>query len=153
VSKQTLTELVETLPVKHGATAVKVYPVDEARRGLDSADCPARILLPSTEGDSHTGRPAGTNKTTRMEWTVKDLLLFRPAEEGFGWLDVGWALDAYVDSYVAQINTYNHSTATGGFCTVQAEILEYSFLVGVQTFAGRDYYGVLTTLRIMQFIS
>ena len=154
MSKQDITELVAGLPVVAGPLSdeVPVYEPDDFRRTVDSADTPARIILPSTEGDEHRGVPLGIGNTTRMEWTVKDLLLYRPVEEGLGWLDVGYDLDGYVDSYVAQLNAYNHSTATGGFCTEQAEVLEYNFQVGTHTFSNRTYYGVMVTLRIMQIV-
>ena len=129
--------------------------IDNFRDSTDSADCPARIMLPSTEGDVHSGEPTGTGRTSRQVWVVKDLLLYRPAGEGMGWLEVGYSLDAYCDSYLAKLTAANHNTDTG-FCTIGSEVLGWDFLVGVHSFpAGSTnrYYGVLVTLRVLEFIT
>lgn len=130
--------------VKHG------IEIDNFRSGVESADTPSRVMLPSTEGDVHSGEPTGTGRTSRQVWIIKDLLLYRPAGEGMGWLEVGYSLDAYCDSYLAKLVAVNHSPT--GFCSISSEVIGWDFLVGVHSFANHQYYGVLITLRVLEFI-
>ena len=148
MSKQAITELVAGLAVEADGVVVPVYEPDEFKRGIDSADTPARLILPSTEGDTHSLTPMGYGQTLRMEWVVKDLLLYRPVEEGMGWYEVGYSLDDYIDSYAEKLAAENHSAT--GFCAEQAEVLGIEFNVGVHTFGARSYYGVMATLRILE---
>lgn len=150
MSKQTITELIAALAVEADDEVVEVYEPDEFRRTVDSADTPARIILPSTEGDTHRLEPLGTGRLSRMEWVIKDLLLYLPVEEGRGWLEVGYGLDDYVDSYATKLVAANHDL--DGFCAVPSEVISVDFLVGVQTFGNRNYYGVLATLRVIEWI-
>ncbi len=45
-----------------------------------------------------------------------------------GWLEVGYSLDAFCDSYVAKLTAVNHLST--GFCSISAEVLGWDFLVG-----------------------
>lgn len=151
MSKQAITELVAALAVEAESVLIPVYEPDEFKRSVESADCPARIILPSTEGDMHSLEPKGYGQIMHMTWVVKDLLLYRPVEEGMGWYEVGYALDGYIDSYAAKLAAANHSTT--GFCAETAEVLGVEFNVGVFTYpvgGARSYYGVMATLRILE---
>ena len=153
MSKQAITELVAALAAEADSVAVPVYEPDEFKRSVESADCPARILLPSTEGDVHTFAPMGTGRISRAEWVVKDLLLYLPVEEGMGWLQVGYSLDGYIDSYTSKLSAANHSAT--GFCSIPSEVLGVDFSVGTFTYpiqGTRSYYGVMATLHIVEFI-
>lgn len=153
MSKQAITEIVAGLAVEANGAVVAVYEPDEFKRSVESADCPARILLPSTEGDVHVVRPAGYGQVMRMEWVVKDLLLYKPVEEGMGWYEVGYSLDDYIDSYCAKLQAANHSAT--GFCAETAEVQSVEFNVGVFTYpvnGTRSYYGVMATLRITEVL-
>jgi len=152
VSKQSITEMVAGLAATVDSTTVVVWEPDEFRRTADSADTPIRIILPSTEGDVHTFGPMGTGRLSRMEWVIKDMLLYAPVEEGLGWYDVAYDLDNYIDSYATALTAANHNLTTG-FCTIPAEVESVTFQTGVHTFSARSYYGVLATLRIYEFIA
>ena len=153
MSKQAITELVAALAAEANSKLVNVYEPDEFKRTVDSADTPARCILPSTEGEVHMLRPMGHGQAMRMEWVVKDLLLYKLAEEGLGWLEVGYSLDGYVDSYAAKLALANHSAT--GFCAETAEVLSVDFNVGVFTYpvgGTRSYYGVMATLHIVEIL-
>ena len=153
MSKQAITELVAALAAEADSVAVPVHEPDEFKSGRESADCPARVILPSTEGDVHMLTPMGFGQAMRMEWVVKDLLLYRPAGEGLGWLEVGYSLDGYIDSYAAKLALANHSAT--GFCAETAEVLSVDFNVGVFTYpvgGTRSYYGVMATLHIVEIL-
>ena len=153
MSKQAITKLVAALAAEADSLVVPVYAPNGFKRGVESADCPARIILPSTEGDMHRVEPAGYGQVMRMEWVVKDLLLYKPVEEGAGWYEVGYSMDDYIDSYCAKLQAANHSAT--GFCAETAEVLSVEFNVGVFTYPVgglRSYYGVMATLRIMEVL-
>jgi len=150
VSKQAITKLIEDLAVTVDGKYPRKYTSERARRGIESADTPARLILPSTEGDEHSAVSAGTGTNMRVVWVIKDLLLYRPVEEGMGWLEVGWSLDDYCDNYIAALASANHSATK--FCAESAELESVSMLVGVQTFSDRQYYGVMVTLRIIEIM-
>lgn len=151
MTKQALTEIVAGMAVQADGATATVYEPDEFKRAVESADTPARIILPSTEGDSHVWTQDSGGRA-RMTWIIKDLLLYRPVEEGMGWYEVAYGLDAFVDSYASLLRTTNRDTSTG-FCSISANVTDASFLVGVQTFGNRSYYGVMVTLTITQFVS
>jgi hypothetical protein len=151
VTKQALTEIVAGMAVQADSATVTVYEPDEFRRAIDSADTPARLIFASTEGDTHVWRQQSKGRA-EMAWVIHDLLLYRPVEEGLGWLDVGYALDAYCDSYASLLRTTNQDKSSG-FCSVSANVDKATFLVGVHTFGERAYYGVKVTLRIIQYVS
>ena len=153
MTKQGITEMVAALAVEANGAVVTVYEPDEFKRNVESADCPKRIILPSTEGDVHQWQGVSYGVTSMMTWVIKDLLLYRPAEEGMGWYEVGYALDNYVDSYATKLAAANHSST--GFCSETAEVLGVSFQVGVFQYpigAPRSYYGVMATLTIKEFV-
>jgi len=154
MTRQSLTELIAGLAVEADDRIVPVYEPDEFIENVESVQTPARIMLPSGEGDEdvlvypHQGKGD-------MLWTVKELLLYRPAGEGRGWLDVGYALEAYIDSYATKLREANFNTTTG-LCSIAANLQEARFLRGVFTYPTGGvyrYYGVMVTLRIQQFVS
>ena len=150
MSKQDIGVILAALePVASGA-ALTATEIDDFKGFVESADTPARIILPSNEGDTHSLEPRGVGRTARMDWIIKDLLLYRPAEEGMGWLEVGYALDDYCDSYAEKLIVANRDTA--GLCSIPAELINAEFLVGVHTFTKRRYYGVMVTLTIREFM-
>jgi len=150
MTKLQISAMVAALGPEVDGVVIYGEEVDNFRSGISSADCPARLMLPSTEGDVHSGEPTGTGRTSRQVWIIKELLLYRPAGEGMGWLDVGYSLDAYCDSYVSVLTAANHDKTK--FCSISSEVLSWDFLVGVHTFANQQYYGVLVTLRVLEFI-
>ena len=152
MSKQAITAMIAALEPMAGTKTVTGIESDNFKRWIESADTPARLILPSNEGEVHTLTPTGTGRTSQMEWIIKDLLLYRPVEEGMGWLEIGYALDDYCDSYAEKLVAVNH--ATTGFCSIPAEVQQIDFLVGVHQFprGGRSYYGVLVTLRVLEYI-
>jgi len=150
MTKLEIGAMVAALGPEVDGVVIRGIEVDNFVSGVDSADTPARLMLPSTEGDTHTGEPTGTGRSSKMVWIIKDLLLFRPAGEGMGWLEVGYSLDAFCDSYVEKLTAVNHSAT--GFCSISSEVLGWDFLVGVHSFANQQYYGVLVTLRVLEFI-
>lgn len=150
MSKQDITKLVEAFAPTVDGAAPRIYSPERARRGIESADCPARLILPSTEGDEHTFTAGMTGTHMRVVWVIKDLLLYKPVEEGMGWLEVGYSLDDYCDSYIAALASANHDA--NKFCAAEAELESGSALVGVHTFSERQYYGVMVTLRIIEII-
>jgi len=153
MSKVAISEMVAGLgPVVSGAALYAIEP-DNFKSSVDSADTPSRILLPSTEGDAHAGEPKGIGAQSRMVWVVKDLYLFMPAGDAMGWASVGYALDAYCDSYASVLTAENHSKT--GFCSINAEVLGWDMLPGVFTYptgSTNQYYGVLVTLRVQEGI-
>ncbi|MBD3354316.1 MAG: hypothetical protein GF364_22730 [Candidatus Lokiarchaeota archaeon] len=151
MSKQELNEVLAEMAVQADGATVTVYEPSEFKNTVDSADCPARILLPSTEGGEHAWTQVAKGRA-EMVWVVKDLFLYRPAGEGLGWYEVAYALDTYCDSYASLLATANQDNDTG-FCAYSANVQEASMLVGIHTFSQRDYYGVLVTLNIQQFVS
>lgn len=156
MSKQAITEIVAALAVEANGAVVAVYEPDEFKRSVESADCPARILLPSTEGDTHTLTKwsGGFARTMRMSWVVKDLLLYKPVEEGMGWYEVAYDLDDYVDSYASAL--VGAQRGASGFCGTGPSTLESAdWTVGTFTYpvgGTRSYYGVMTTLRIVEVL-
>ena len=136
-------------PVVDGVAVHAIEPTNY-KSGVDSADTKIRLLLPSTEGDTHSGEPKGLGAQTRMVWTIKDLYLHTLAGEGLGWLDIGYELDAYCDEYVAKLTAANHSTT--GFCSIAAEVLSWTILVGEYTYNARKYMGVLVTLQVLDHV-
>ncbi len=156
MSKQSLTEIVAGLAVQIDSVTVTVYEPDEFKRSIESADCPARILLPSTEGDVHTLTKwsGGFARTMRMTWVIKDLLLYKPVEEGMGWYEVAYDLDDYVDSYASAL--VGAQRGASGFCGTGPSTLESAdWTVGTFTYpvgGTRSYYGVMTTLRIVEVL-
>ena len=150
MTKLQISAMVAALAPDVDGVALTAVEVDNFKSGIDSADTPARLMLPSTEGDVHSGEPTGTGRTSRQVWIIKDLLLYMPAGEGMGWFDVAYSLDAYCDSFLVKLVAVNH--ATTGFCSISSEVLGWDFLVGVHTYSDRQYYGVLVTLRVLEFI-
>ena len=150
MTKVQISEMVAGLgPVVSGAALYAIEP-DNYKSGVDSADTGIRVLLPSTEGEPHTGEPKGIGAQSRMVWIVKDLYLYMLAGDAMGWATVGYALDSYCDSYVTALTAANHSKT--GFCSINAEVLSWDMLVGVHTYNDRQYYGVLVTLRVQSGI-
>ena len=150
MSKRAVGEIIAALEPVAGGEVLTAIESNNFKAFVESADTPARLILPSNEGDTHSLQPTGTGRTAQMDWIIKDLLLYRPAEEGMGWLEVGYALDDYCDSYAGQIIAANRDTA--GLCSIPAELVSANFLVGVHTFTNRRYYGVMITLTIREFI-
>ena len=56
-------------PVVDGVAVHAIEPPNY-KSSVDSADTKIRLLLPSTEGDTHTGEPKGLGAQTRMVWTL-----------------------------------------------------------------------------------
>lgn len=136
-------------PVVDGSPVYAIEP-DNYKSGVDSADTKIRILLPSNEGDLHTGEPKGVGAQTKMVWIIKDLYLHSLAGDAMGWYSVGYALDSYCDSYVSVLTAANHSTT--GFCSIAAEVQGWDILTGEVTYNNRKYYGVLITLRVLSYV-
>ena len=150
MTKQALTEIVAGMAVTSGGATVTVYEPDEFKRSVDSVDTPSRHILASTEGDVHTWTQPSKGRS-RVVWVIKDLFLYSTVESGLGWYEVAYNLDAYIDSYVSKLATANQDN-TSGFCSVSANVEEATFMPGVHTYVGRSYYGVMVTLRIVQFV-
>ena len=154
MTKQALTEMVAGLAVEADNRIVPVYEPDEFLENVESVQTAARIILPSTEGDTHLLTLPSKGRG-RMEWTIKELLLYRPAGEGRGWLEVGYGMDAFIDSYASKLAVANQDASTG-FCSISANVQDVTYQVGVFTYPTDGmyrFYGVLVTLRILQFVS
>lgn len=143
MSKTAFMTLLAAMTVQVDGSDPRLYELDEFKRAVDSADTPARVFLPSLDGDVHTVEVSrlGSGVRQQVNWTVRDLLMYKPAEEGMGWLEVDSSLDDYCHAYVSAIA----GAAFAGY-----RVLSYTMQVDVFTYGVRSYYGAMVTLSVRE---
>lgn len=140
--------------VAHGTTTPQIFDLDELPAFADSAKLPARLLLPfgvvgsKAEGRDH--RFIALGNTTKLQWQVVDLLLWRPAEEGTGIESVSADMVTYGAQYIKMIRE-NRSLGLA-----QVEIVGANFEADVWEYPPQSnqwFWGVLVTLQINETLS
>lgn len=140
--------------VAYGTKTPQIFDLDELPAVVESAQLPARLLLPfgvvgsKAEGRDHHFIALGT--TTKVQWQVVDLLLWRPVEEGIGIESVSADMVTYCAQYIKMIRE-NRSLGLS-----QVEIIGANFETDAYEYPPQSeiwFWGVLVTLQINETLS
>ena len=84
MSKAAFVAKLAAMRVLVDGNAPRIYEPDNFKRAIESADTPARVFQPAMDGDTHEAASISLGRGTRVDWKVRDLLLYKPVEEGMG---------------------------------------------------------------------
>lgn len=128
-----------------------VYDIDETPDGVDSADCPCRIILPSDEQQPAEFTFSTLGQSNQIEWYISDLMLYAPCVEGTGWRQIGDDLATYCGAYATALIAVRETPLGDSYNSM---VIDVSMRRGVYEYprgTGRAYYGVMVTLHIREF--
>lgn len=80
----------------------RVYGIGEIQNTVAASNLPARVITPmsSMNDDIRQSMFVALGSTTQVEWTVLDLLLWRPVKQGEGFYTVAPQLIEYAGAYM-----------------------------------------------------
>jgi hypothetical protein len=105
-------------------------------------DCPLRLLLPNTQGETAF---VAIGTMTKTIWTIRDLCLWQPVMGGAGIEQCADEMLAYVELYLAAIKTIRNPVPG-------ATIVSVTLQLGPVAWATEDYWAVDTTILVEEFI-
>ena len=115
--------------------------LDELTLQVRADDCPIRLLLPSTSGDSAF---VGIGATGRTIWTIRDLCLWQPIIEGTGIEQCGNDMMAYMELYVTAFRALRNPTAGSALTSFVVQM-------GPVPWANGDFWAVDATLTVEEY--
>lgn len=130
----------------------KVYDLEELPESIHTAQLPCRLLLPVGNDNAGEGRDGefiaiGTGIT--VNWTVKDLMLWKPSEQGRGLSDFAPVLVEYCGLYADAMRSFKCPYANSALESFSMMPGMYEYPVG----SGNWYAGVMCYLQIKEVIS
>lgn len=139
--------------VVYGTITPTVYDVDALPPKADSAQLPARWLLPfgvfPTEArDFHF---IALGSTTKATWQISDLLLWRATSLGLGLSSDAADLVTYAGLYADMLRAFRKPLANG-----QAYIESVQIAIGIYEYpvqSGNFFYGCSCVLNIPEVLS
>lgn len=143
-----------TSSVAYGTVTPQVFDLNALPQFADTAKLPARFLLPfgvvgaKAQGNDHRFVALGT--TTKIQWQVVDLLLWRAVEDGLGIESVSADMVTYAAQYIKLIRE-NRSLGLA-----QVEIVGANFEADAFEYPPQSntwFWGVLVTLQINETLS
>lgn len=121
---------------------VQARDLDEIKLTVRAADCPMRLLLPSTQG-SQGFVAIGTLSNTH--WFVRDLCLWQPIIEGTGIEQCANDMLAYIELYAAAIRAMRNPTP-------QSNIVNVEYQLGPVAWANIDFWAIDISLEIEEIL-
>jgi len=139
---------IAALSVSDGTSTPTALKHSTLKDAIESADCPARIVLPFDEGN---GAEFGflSASTGSVAWTIRDMYLAGPVGENTGWRSFALKLDTYAANYITAFKA-----ARSTFCGYNASDVSINLQRDVFSYgaAGKQYYGVMVTYAIEETI-
>jgi hypothetical protein len=137
-----ITPLVDGVP-----PAVRSF--DQLRENVQSADCPVRLLLTTTGETQGQAAFLTLGKLQTIQWTLEDLLLWRPAGQSEGLRRNSDKLMLYIRSYLDEIRFNRAPTAQSHIQSVRCIPAMVEWPQG----SGELYYGVRCIVEIQEIVS
>ena len=132
-----------------GSVTPAVRSYDELRENVQSADCPVRLLLTTTGETQGQAAFLTLGKLQTIQWTIEDLLLWRPAGESQGLRRNSDKLILYIRSYLEEIRDNRAPTTQSHIQTVRCIPAMVEWPAGT----GELYFGVRCIVEIQEVIS
>jgi len=115
--------------------------LDEIKLEVAPADCPIRLLLPSTEGEMNF---VGIGPTSRVAWRIRDLCLWQPMRAGTGIEQCGDDMLAYLELYQAGVRALRNPT-TG------SSITNVVYTMSPVAWANSDFWAIDIILEVEEY--
>ena len=151
----TLTDIynaIESWPITLDGKVVAVRGLDELQNQVTAADMPIRLLVPygrwwDVGGEDMTF--IAFRDMSRLTWTIRDMMLYKPVRQGLGLADVAGPLARYAAAYVDTVtdNRQLTNTAWVGQALVLPGVYEWPLE------SGNFYWGVEATIRAEEIVS
>ena len=138
--------------VQLNGKTVAVRGLSELKNQVTSADLPLRMLVPygrwwDVGGEDLTF--VAFRDMSRLTWTVRDMLLYKPVRQGLGLEDIASDLAEYTAAYVDQVTANRQLTNTAWVAEAFVMPGVYEWPLHGNTF----YWGVECLLRVDEIVS
>ena len=115
--------------------------LDEIKLDVSPADCPTRLLLPSTEGEMGF---VGLGPTSRVAWRVRDLCLWQPVMAGTGIQQCADDMLGYLELYQAAVRALRNPTSG-------SSIVGVTYQMGPVAWADSDFWAIDIILEVEEY--
>lgn len=152
VITQVYNALSEVAVTTTGGVTPTVFDLDELPQSVSTAQLPCRLLLPvgNEPGEGREGTFIAVGTSMVIIWTINDLMLWQPINQGTGLKEFAPELVDYAGKYIDAMRTF-------GKCPYANTTLEsVSISPGVYEWpasSGNNYAGVKCQLQIREVLS
>ncbi len=134
----------------HNGNGITVYAPANLKGSYNGGDLPARVIIPvGPQADGKQGTFVYMGTALKVTWTIPDMLLLQPADQGSGISDYASNLIAYCGAYADLIRTLRNPVS-------QCVLENLSFAPGIYTWpvgSGQSYAGVLVQLDYAEYLT